>query len=137
MPFSTSLSDLAIQIKQKVVQKVIDKKLEIQYWSQTLARSQYADYAKQPVATGDSLAQTTSEVTADMSTLAANLKYIVGKDDLTRARTWATGHVDDYAIFFMDPQSPRNPNFKYGARNPLKDSYEKHMKSLLSQIINS
>lgn len=122
MPFRTSKEEIVNNLKKLVVQKVDQNRSEIEYWSETLAKAEYNDYAKKPYDTGESLQKTTTKVTTSYQDLTANLSYKI--DTLQ-------------SVFFTNPKSPANPNYKYGDRNPPKDSYEKHFKPLLNKILNS
>ena len=122
MPFRTPIEEISRNIARLVLDKVDKNRSEIQYWSETLAKAEYADYSKRPVDTGESLAKTSTEVKVNYSKMTANLLYKIDTPQ---------------SVFFTDPKSPQNPNFKYGKRNPAKDSYEKHFKTLLTQILNS
>jgi hypothetical protein len=119
MPFTGGISAIAEALKKELVTKIVRKKDEIEYWSGALAQAQYAEYPKQPVDTGASLSKTSAKLTATGT--GANLQLKIDTS---------------YSSFFADPQSSRNSNFKYGKRNPLKDSWEKHSSQLVSRIIN-
>ena len=79
-------------------------------------------YPRPPIASGESLNQTTTKITTNREALTANLEY---KIDTNQAQ------------FFTDPKSPTNPNYKYGKRDPAKDSYERYAKNMIAKILNS
>jgi hypothetical protein len=137
MPFRTPIQEIERNLKRLVIEKVREKKSEIELWSAWLAKAEYSSYNKHPIATGESREETKTTVKTDLRSLTANLEYKIGNDSGTRAKVWKNGAVDDYSIFFLEPQSPKNPNYKYGKRNPMKDSYEKHFKEMLNTILNS
>jgi hypothetical protein len=122
MLFRTSKEELVKSITKLVIDKVEQKKPEIEYWSQNLAKTQYSQYPRPPIDSGESLDETTTKVTTSYANLTANLEY---KIDTNQAQ------------FFTDPKSPENPNFKYGKRDPAKDSYDRYFKNMLGKILNS
>jgi hypothetical protein len=76
-------------------------------------------FSRDPNDTGDAKRRTITRTSINKknSTLEVVFEIIPSPSS---ARVWSKGSVIDYAIFFIAPLQPRNPNYKYGERNTVR-----------------
>lgn len=91
-------------------------------------------FGRDPIASGES--KRVSDGTAIQNPKGSGLLVVFQViENQSRARTWGKRtkqrfKVEDYAMFFAEPLVPKNPNFKYGRRNPATSARDHFMKKL-------
>ena len=121
MPFKRSASQIANSIAKSFGDKIATKKTILEFEGTRTIRRAYNFFPKRPVDTG--LSQRSSDMTlVRQSPLLFVLSFLVNTD---------------YALAFLQPKSPSNPNFKYGPRDVRQKAAELMVKDTIPRVLSS
>lgn len=103
-----NVNKIVNNLSKKIVKKVTKNIGEIKRESKVAIQDSFLDFPRPPIDTG--LSQDNSFAQSQVNKNGFDLTL---------------GIATDYSIYFRDPQSPKNPNYKYGKRDPIKKAIPK------------
>lgn len=109
----------ALEIKLNLIRQIWSKKSLIETQSTQLIKDSFFDFARPPIGNGESQDSSLAELQIFGTVFAIVLAINT-----------------DHAKYFINPQSPKNPNYKYGDRNPLEKAQQKIIKTI-NDILNA
>ena len=120
--FTTSIKVISQDIAQEILGQVNSQKSNLQNSFDQIQRKNFRspNFSKSPIDTALSLNTSLAQVSVNLKTLSVLVALKI---------------ITPYASFFTDPQSSKNPNFKFGKRSPGDESISQ-VTDILIQTLN-